>query len=184
MTSMNKYLAAALTFVIFNSCVVEKPLANQKSIKKPLIEPVNFQEEFLKKINKLRTEGCNCGNTYMPPVEPIVWNYQLQLSALGHAQDMARNGYFSHVSKNGYKFKERITAAGYTPKGYQSFNIGENIAWGQSSIKEVMKGWLNSPSHCKNLMNPAFKEVGIALEKTYWVQDFGGRVPFGRRNSK
>ena len=134
MTRMNKYLAAALTFVIFNSCVVEKPLANQKSIKKPLIEPVNFQEEFLKKINKLRTEGCNCGNTYMPPVEPIVWNYQLQLSALGHAQDMARNGYFSHVSKNGYKFKEPLKLNPYDQERIISKNAKAQIVGARDQI--------------------------------------------------
>jgi uncharacterized protein YkwD len=183
MMSMNKLFTGAFTFLIFTSCATEKPVVLKSVLKNPLVEVVNFQEEFLKRINKTRAEGCNCGSTYMPPVEPIIWNNQLQLSALGHAQDMARNGYFSHVSKNGNKFKDRILAAGYTPKGFRNFDIGENIAWGQRSIKEVMKGWLESPLHCKNLMNPAFREVGIALEKTYWVQDFGGRVPFGRRNS-
>jgi len=42
----------------------------------------------------------------------------------------------------------------------------------------VMQGWFHSPGHCKNLMNPAFKEIGIAENNTYWVQDFGGREEF------
>jgi hypothetical protein len=46
------------------------------------------------------------------------------------------------------------------------------------SINEVMNGWIKSPGHCKNLMNPQFKEVGVAEDHTYWVQDFGGRESF------
>ncbi|MBC7915960.1 MAG: CAP domain-containing protein [Pyrinomonadaceae bacterium] len=97
---------------------------------------------------------------------------------------MARNKYFSHISKNGSKVKDRITAGGYTPDGFQSFTIGENIALGQRSIKEVMKGWLESEMHCKNLMNPAFKEVGVAMENYYWVQNFGARIPFPKRQGR
>ena len=73
---------------------------------------------------------------------------------------------------------DRIVFAGYNFKGYKSFAVGENIAFGQTSIKEVMAGWFKSEGHCKNLMNPAFKEVGVAENSKYWVQDFGGRESF------
>jgi len=36
-----------------------------------------FQEEFVRQVNRYRTEGCHCGTTYMPPVEPISWNDKL-----------------------------------------------------------------------------------------------------------
>jgi uncharacterized protein YkwD len=188
---MNQIFKGAVAILTFASCATTQQSTVKKDVppsavikpieKNSLIEVVDFQKEFLKQLNKIRAEGCKCGDTYMPPVEPVSWNGQLQLAALGHAQDMARNKYFSHVSKNGDKIKERITAAGYTPTGYKSFAIGENIAFNQRSIKEVMKGWKESPSHCKNLMSPAFKEVGIAMQNYYWVQDFGGRIPFGKR---
>lgn len=178
-------------FIVFISCATEKPRITTSLIKPNTIKTigknstivVDFQKEFLKQINKIRAEGCKCGDTFMPPVGPLTWNTQLHISALAHAQDMARNKYFSHVSKNGDKIKDRITAAGYTYTGYQSFTIGENIAFNQRSIKEVMDGWLNSPSHCKNIMSPAFKEVGIGMQDYYWVQDFGGKVPF-QKNQK
>lgn len=154
------------------------------SVQKPAqdrIIVVDFQKEFLKQINKIRALGCKCGNTYMPPVDPLTWNNELHIAALQHAQDMAKNKYFSHQSKNGDRIKNRITAAGYTYTGYQSFTIGENIAYNQRSIREVMEGWLNSPTHCKNIMSPAFKEVGVGMQDYYWVQDFGGKVPFPKR---
>lgn len=143
-----------------------------------------FKREFLEDINHARQKGCNCGTAYMPPAPPLVWNDQLEIAASGHAHDMANKNYFSHTSKDGRNAEDRVIAAGYYFKGYKSFAVGENIAQGQMSIAEVMQGWLKSPGHCKNLMNPAFKEVGVALYNSYWVQDFGGREPFSAEEQK
>lgn len=143
-----------------------------------------FRREFLSEINRVRQQGCNCGTTYMPPAPPLVWNNQLEIAAIGHARDMADNHYFNHTSKDGRSMEDRVVLAGYTFKGYRSFAVGENIAQGQMSIAEVMQGWFNSPGHCKNLMNPAFKEVGVAENNTYWVQDFGGRQSFSAEEQR
>ncbi len=137
-----------------------------------------FRREFLNDINRVRERGCNCGGTYMPPAAPLVWNNNLEIAAIGHAHDMSDRNYFNHTSKDGRSMEDRITLAGYTFKGYKSFMAGENIAQGQMSIQEVMHGWFKSPGHCRNLMNPGFKEVGVAEFNTYWVQDFGGRESF------
>jgi uncharacterized protein YkwD len=143
-----------------------------------------FRHEFLKEINHVRQRGCNCGVTYMQPAPPVVWNDQLEIAALGHARDMALNNYFSHTSKDGRTMKDRMAAVGYTMNGFRSFTIGENIAMGQESIAEVMSGWFKSTGHCKNLMNPDFREVGVAEYNNYWVQDFGGREPFTAAQQK
>jgi uncharacterized protein YkwD len=137
-----------------------------------------FKHEFLKQINHVRSTGCTCGTTYMAPAPPLVWNDNLEKSAQGHAWDMSNNNYFSHTSKDGRTMEDRIVFAGYFFKGFKSFAIGENIAFGQNSITEVMNGWIKSPGHCKNLLNPQFKEIGVAENHTYWVQDFGGRESF------
>jgi uncharacterized protein YkwD len=143
-----------------------------------------FRREFLEEINHVRQRGCNCGITYMPPAPPLVWNEQLEFAAIGHAVDMANQNYFSHTSLDGRNMRDRMAAVGYTMDGYRSFNIGENIAMGQQSIAEVMNGWFKSAGHCKNLMNPQFKEIGIAEYHDYWVQDFGGRDPFSAEMQK
>jgi uncharacterized protein YkwD len=137
-----------------------------------------FRREFLERINRVRQQGCNCGVTYMPPAPPLVWNDMLEISAMGHAADMANQNFFSHTSLDGRTMQYRIGAAGYTYKGYKSYAVGENIAFGPQTIAEVMQGWFKSPGHCKNLMNPGFKEIGVALDNTYWVEDFGGREAF------
>ncbi|WP_374951980.1 CAP domain-containing protein [Mucilaginibacter sp.] len=145
---------------------------------------VGFKQQFLDLINKTRAKGCTCGNTYMPPVAPIVWNDNLQKSAEGHAKDMAKQNYFSHTSEDGRSMQTRIVTAGYQFKGFKSFMIGENIAAGQTSIPEVMAGWIKSEGHCKNLMNPGFKEVGVGEYNHYWVQDFGGRESFSAEQQR
>src|SRR5271165_2877397 len=130
------------------------------------ISTPQFRHEFLEEINHARQKGCNCGTIYMPPAPPLVWNDQLEIASIGHAEDMARYNYFNHTSKDGRTMKDRMAATGYTMNGYRSFMIGENIAFGQQSIAEVMLGWLKSPGHCRNLMNPVFKEVGAAEYNT------------------
>ena len=89
----------------------------------------------------------------------------------------ATRSFFSHVNPDGKSITERAEAAGYT--GWT--DLGENIAAGYG-ISSVTQGWLDSPSHCETLMDPALKEVGIGYVYkpgspygTYWVQDFGTR---------
>ena len=162
-----------LLFLGLNACTVYSVAPASPAA---VSRPAEFQEAFLSKINSVRAKGCNCGSTYMPPVPPLTWNYQLQNSALLHARDMNKRKYFSHTSQNGKSSKDRILEAGYEVKGYRSFAVGENIAWGQRSIDEVMTGWLKSEGHCRNIMNKSFREVGVAMENYYWVQNFGGRT--------
>lgn len=169
------YLGGIITLIIFLSCISTVPL------------PANgdhFKKEFLARINLARQKGCNCGNIFMPPAPPITWNDQLEDAARRHALDMSERSYFSHTSKNGKSASDRIISAGYNYKGYKSYAVGENIAQGQMSIAEVMAGWLKSEGHCRNLMNPSFKEVGVAEIDHYWVQDFGGREPFSPQEQK
>ena len=137
-----------------------------------------FQREFLYRVNKLRSSGCNCGNTYMSPVKPLTWNRMLEAAALSHARDMSRHKYFKHTSLSGKIVRKRIEDAGYTSSGMRTFAFAENIAAGHPSIEKVMEGWVRSENHCKNIMNKNYKEIGVAESNLYWVQDFGMRIAF------
>ncbi len=75
-------------------------------------------------------------------------------------------------------FVERIQHRGYQI----SKTAGENITVGTTTdtAKKAVKAWIDSPPHCMNLMNPDFKEVGMAyiiangtFYTNYWVQEFG-----------
>jgi uncharacterized protein YkwD len=128
------------------------------------------EQLMLKLVNNVRTSGCTCGTTLMPPVDSLTWNSLLAEAALSHSEDMNTNNYFSHTGLNGSTPGERITATGYVWSSY-----GENIAEGYSDVQSVMNAWLQSEGHCDNIMNAGFKEMGAGNSGLYWTQDFGSR---------
>lgn len=123
---------------------------------------------ILKLVNEARSRGCNCGDKWYGPAAAVTWNDVLEKAAKAHSKDMAKNKSLQHHSSTGSGPGERIRNAGYNWILY-----GENIALGYNTEKEVIAGWLKSPGHCSNLMNPSFKEMGVARSGSYWTQDFG-----------
>ena len=113
----------------------------------------------------------------MAPAPPLRWDATLQGVASGHSQDMARRNYFDHRSPEGRTITERVKASAY------KFSVaGENLAGGDPSIHSAVQGWLESPSHCENMMNPRFVDVAVACVGnrgsqwgTYWTMVLGRR---------
>jgi uncharacterized protein YkwD len=105
-------------------------------------------------------------------VPPVALSGTLGGVAYGHATDMAVHGYFEHQDLTGQSPADRVRAVGYREK-----LVGENIAYGPQTVEEVVRGWLDSPDHCENIMDPRFAEMGIASAAgrttrhgLYWVQ--------------
>jgi uncharacterized protein YkwD len=103
---------------------------------------------------------------------------QLGAAAEHHSRDMAKKNYFKHTLANGDSPEENIERFGYT--GWN--RIGENIAAGFETARQVMEGWQNSPDRDKNMRNKEFTEIGIgrAYAKDskygwYWTTTFGRR---------
>ena len=139
----------------------------------------DFKDMMLYKVNNLRAEGCYCGGEYMSPAGKVVWDDILYKSALSHATEMKRKNFFSHFSASGQDIGDRLDGFGYT---WQV--AGENLGEGQRSFREVFYDWIDSPSHCRMLMNPKVEEMGVARYSKYWVQHFGKKLPDGTRRSK
>jgi uncharacterized protein YkwD len=126
----------------------------------------------LQLINDARARGARCGERSFGPAPPVRLSGTLAGVAFGHATDMAQHNYFEHEDLAGRTPADRVKAAGYQEK-----LVGENIAYGPTSADEVVQGWLDSPGHCENIMNPKFAEMGIAYAAgqaskrgLYWVQ--------------
>jgi uncharacterized protein YkwD len=126
----------------------------------------------LQLVNAARARGALCGSRSFAPVAPVHLSEQLADVAYGHATDMAEHNYFEHEDLQGHTPADRVKAAGYAEK-----LVGENIAYGPTSADEVVQGWLDSPGHCENIMDPRFAEMGIAYAPgrvqrhgLYWVQ--------------
>jgi uncharacterized protein YkwD len=126
------------------------------------------EQKLLKLVNDVRTAGCNCGNEYFPPVGSVAWDSRLEDAARNHSVYMNNNNTLSHTGANNSDPGQRIEAAGYNWMTY-----GENVASGYPDEESVIKGWLNSPGHCKNIMNGKFVHMGIARSGDYWTQAFG-----------
>lgn len=145
-----------------NTIVTEDPSSVPASVNKTVM---------LQLVNDIRKKGCQCGDTYYNPVPTVSWNNQLEVAAYEHSMDMYQNNYFNHIAPDGSNGGVRIEQA-----GYNWMTFGENIAMGYKSEKEVVDGWLQSPSHCKNIMNRSFKEMGVARAGNYWTQEFAAKT--------
>ena len=103
---------------------------------------------------------------------PLTLDARLTAAAAGHSRDMAATDLFSHDSRDGRSFADRIRAAGYpTPRA-------ENIAAGQRTPAAVMAAWMNSPGHRRNILDCTATDIGVASANggtfgIYWTQDFG-----------
>ena len=58
--------------------------------------------------------------------------------------------------------------------------VGENIASGVRTPRELVAGWLASPHHCANIMTAGFRQMGVAFavnpssaDVIDWTEDFG-----------
>jgi uncharacterized protein YkwD len=128
----------------------------------------------LELVNEVRARGTRCGTQEFAPAPPLSLSRTLAGVALGHAADMAEHDYFEHVDLAGQSPADRVRAVGYREK-----LVGENIAYGPESVADVVKGWLGSPGHCANIMDPRFEQMGFAYATgrgsrhgLYWVQVF------------
>ncbi len=125
-------------------------------------------------VNAARSRGRRCGAERFAATAPLGASLQLDDAATRHARDMARKRFFDHSGRNGSQPKDRVLRAGYKPR-----LTGENIAYGPVSAEEVVAGWLASPGHCANIMDPRFQHIGVGVATgkkrgaIYWVQNFG-----------
>ncbi|MFF1659306.1 CAP domain-containing protein [Streptomyces sp. NPDC058255] len=105
---------------------------------------------------------------------PLAGDLLLTTAAQAHSADMVARAFYSHTAPDGSRPWDRAAAAGSTRR-----TIGENIACGQRSPAEVVRGWMDSPGHRANILKPDFTHIGIGLAGggaagTYWTQLFGG----------
>lgn len=134
-----------------------------------------FKATFITLLNNARAEPRQCGNTSHEPAPAVGWNEKLYLAAIRHSIDMTENDFFSHTGSDSSSVADRVDTTGYP---WQT--VGENIAAGQRTAKEAMDGWLSSPGHCRNIMNPVYEDAAVTCViktpteyTTYWTNVFG-----------
>lgn len=127
--------------------------------------PASITQQLLDAHNKFRADNGK---------PPLKLNAKLQAAADSHSQRMANVRRMAHYGiGDGYPW-DRVTAAGYN---YGS--VGENVAWNQSSVTEVMGSWQGSPGHRANILGD-FTDFGGAVITLnggpYWAIVFGSEL--------
>ncbi len=125
--------------------------------------PKNFAQEVLYYVNIERAKG---------NVQQLRLADDLNKYAQIRAKEITKK--FSHMRPNGSDCFSVV-------RGYYKF-LGENIAAGQRSAKDVVASWMKSPTHRENILNPRFREMGIGYVyvenskyKHFWAQFFRQR---------
>lgn len=109
-------------------------------------------------------------------LSPLKENNALSAAAAAKAKNMFDENYWAHFSPSGKDPWGFIKGAGY---GYTY--AGENLARNYYNADDVVKAWMNSPTHRDNLLNSRYQDIGIAVlegtlqgqKTTLIVQMFG-----------
>jgi uncharacterized protein YkwD len=122
-------------------------------------------------------------------LRPLRMSNDLSLAAARHARSMVAGRYFSHDEPGGPGFLDRVLHSGYLAR-YGRWRIGENLGWGWGpggTPRALVAAWMRSRQHRRNILNPRFHDVGIAVrpgsprqsrrsQPATYVIDFGGFV--------
>ena len=114
----------------------------------------SLERELLLQLNNLRSQA---------GLRPLHRSRQLASAAVSHSRSMAKLGYFSHESHDGSAFWQRVGRYYKAPRNFRVYRVGENLLSGPDmSAAAVIRGWLNSPPHRKNLYD-AWGDVGFGV---------------------
>ena len=94
---------------------------------------------------------------------PLKINAGLSAAAAQHSTEMITHGYFAHDSFDGSVFWKRLLRF-YPVAGSTRWAVGENLlqASGPITATQAMAMWMASPDHRANVLNPAWREIGVS----------------------
>ena len=108
-------------------------------------------------------------------LRPVRSNPRLQAAAESHSRWMARNATMSHRGAGGTDMLGRMRAAGYRACG-----ANENVAYGQRTAERVVRGWISSPGHRRNILARGMQHGAVAAVRDgrgtiWWTMVMGDR---------
>jgi uncharacterized protein YkwD len=91
-------------------------------------------------------------------LKPVTLDQRLVRAAGASTRYQASRGKIGHRGPGGSKVWDRARSAGYS-----SHLAAENVASGQKSFSEAMRGWERSAGHRRNLLLPDAEAAGVAV---------------------
>ena len=125
-------------------------------------------------------------------VAELAWDGRLVPVAAGHSRDMAQRGFFDHVTPDGLTPNDRAGREGVDCRaalgaGRERVGVLENLyktsrwtSWTERTVggrttrdyawqtageitRAVVDGWLESPGHRRNLLDPTARRAAVAV---------------------
>jgi len=156
------------SLVLVVTLIAYSPLTTHHSPTRADDPPAKFEltkeeKKLLELTNKEREKE------KLPPLKP---NSLLFKIARAHSTNMAKQGKMEHV------LDDKNPVQRLKESGYKYAYFGENIAYGQDDFDQLMKGWMSSEGHRKNILSKNFTEIGLGIARSkddvpYFTQVFG-----------
>ena len=155
-------LAMAFYFISFVGGVCEPPSAYAQSKRERSAAAGGAAQVIITITNRERAQR------NLPPLKV---DQACSLAIAGHVNDMAKTRYLSHQGRDGRGASERYRR--YKPA---SRGAGENIAYNTSGTGEsFMRQWLRPHGHRGNILNPAYKGIGVSVQANCSARGAGRR---------
>lgn len=155
------FLIAAINFAVA-SAAQKVIVVNESARWRQEAEREKFPQEVLRLVNLERAK------VGAPPLK-----FAKDLAASAYVRAVELPFKFSHTRPNGSKCFTAMPQRGHI--------LGENLAGGQTSPKQVVQAWMDSETHRANILNEKYTELGVVYYyqanskyKHYWVQHFRG----------
>ena len=151
---------AALGFITVEPKSGER-IALPYHVQNPTVDS-RAEQEMLKLVNQERVSR---------GLKPLVMSERLRRVARLHSIDMFQRGYFAHDTPGGRTPFQRMRRG-----EVRFYAAGENLALAPT-VRIAHSGLMKSPGHRANILNPAFRRVGIGavrggLHGIMFTQDF------------
>ncbi|MFP4498889.1 MAG: CAP domain-containing protein [Vulcanimicrobiota bacterium] len=144
----------------------------EKVSKENLTDPTSQEMKLFEMVNQIRKEK---------GLSPLQFETTAYQAAQLHSKNMAEKDFFSHTAPDGQTVGQRLVKFGFSRANR---TWGENIAWNfnyPAPLDKTLEGWLNSPKHYENIINPRYEYGAIAISKNkkghlYYTQVFWGNI--------
>ncbi|HVH86451.1 MAG TPA: CAP domain-containing protein [Terriglobales bacterium] len=137
-----------IEFVIFLACwlTLSLPLAGQE-----ITSTTDMERQIFEWTNQERAKV---------NAPPLNWDNHLVIAARLHSDEMAKQKELSHQLKGEPVFTERLSE-----QGARFSAAAENIGFGDDA-ETLQSGWMHSPLHRANLLNPVYTEMGVGIVRS------------------
>jgi len=115
------------------------------------VEPNDIEKRAFEQTNIARVKN---------GLPPLVWDGDICRMARIHSESMSRQGYFSHVTPDGLRLRDRARVV-----GIERYSVlGENIAYNQGYDDPgafAVERWMQSEKHRANILSSEYRAMAI-----------------------